>query len=219
MMDMPRRAYPTFLPPPFPGTVGAPPGWRHIGRSRHELTGFRRFPPRATQIPVVRHLHLPAPRRPNAPRECGHQCRIAGLRKGGSAQVLTHLDGSISPFCQGKRYALAEFRSTPVAEAVARSQASAPELVSMPWKRLSYTRRQRVQQAHDTRTNQSAQGQWRHDQGSDSLAVDSRSGQANRGKKISQCLTHGKHRELATVSAECRQLPNTENYQRSHVPA
>ena len=91
--------------------------------------------------------------------------RIAGLKKGDPAYVLTHMDGSISALYKGKRYSLAEFNSTPVVEEPASAAATVPEPAktpwkpsdSHPWKRMTYERQQRIQQARDAAKSQNTQ--------------------------------------------------------------
>jgi transposase len=91
--------------------------------------------------------------------------RIAGLKKGDPVYVLTHMDGSISALCRGQRYSLAEFSSTPVVEESAPAAATVPEpakapwkpLDSHPWKRASYERQQRIQQAREAAKSQNTQ--------------------------------------------------------------
>ena len=94
------------------------------------------------------------------------QGRMTGLRKGDPVRVLTHMDGTISALYQGKRYALAEFHSTPVTGVSVVSRTLTPEPAKVPWKpsanhpwkRPSYDRQQRIQQAREVPRNHDTLG-------------------------------------------------------------
>lgn len=91
--------------------------------------------------------------------------RIAGLPKKKSVSVLTHMDGSISALYKGKRYGLAEFNSTLATEELTPASAGEPRPAksvwkpsdSHPWKRASYERQQRIQQARKAAKRRDAQ--------------------------------------------------------------
>jgi len=90
---------------------------------------------------------------------------IAGLKRGDPVYVLTHMDGSISALCRGQHYRLTKFSSTPAIEEPAPDAAIAPEpakapwkpLDSHPWKRASYERQRRIQQAREAAKSQNTQ--------------------------------------------------------------
>jgi len=90
---------------------------------------------------------------------------VVGLARKDPVSVLTHMDGSISALYKGKCYSLAEFNSTPAVEDSASTAAKESKPPRMPWKppddhpwkRASYQRQQRIQQARKAAQSQDRQ--------------------------------------------------------------